>query len=166
MGIQIPNRNSPQVKMTDPTDYSTTTFRSVNNVDNSAQTSYTGDTTYGTYEDDAITDYGLRGATDPKPYSTPATATGSGIRGYDPSDYSTIAVQDGGGHTAYDPVTGRMMNTMIIGRRMRRRITGRGCCRMGRILREVDRFDDGTAKVHREYSNPNTGTNYIRDYQK
>merc|ERR1712187_746646 len=155
--IQIPNRNSPQVKMTDPTDYSTTTFRSVNNVDNSAQTSYTGDTTYGTYEDDAITDYGLRGA----------TAPGSGIRGYDPSDYSNIAVQDGGGHTAYDPVTGAYdehydYRTENATTHHRERVLPDGTYQ----LREVDRFDDGTAKVHREYSNPNTGTNYIRDYQK
>ncbi|ODM22563.1 hypothetical protein SI65_00152 [Aspergillus cristatus] len=151
----------------DPTDYSTTTFRTINNIDNSAQTAYTGDTTYGTYEDDAITDYGLRGATDQKPYSTPDTATASGTRGYDPSDYSNIAVQDGGGHTAYDPVTGaydehydyRAENST---KHHRERMLPDGTYQ----LREVDRFDDGTARVHREYSNPNTGTNYIKDYQK
>lgn len=154
--------------MTDSTDTTTdntttsTTYRTINNIDNSAQTAYTGDSTYGTYEDDAITDYGLRSASDTKPYSG-----SSAVRDSDPSDYSDIAVQDGGGHTAYDPVTGaydehydfRMENAT---RHHRERVTPTGTYQ----LREVDKFDDGTARVHREYSNPNTGTNYTRDYQK
>merc|ERR1712187_120614 len=114
-------------------DYSTTTFRSVNNVDNSAQTSYTGDTTYGTYEDDAITDYGLRGATDPKPYSTPAPPPAQEFAATTPLTTRTSPCRMVVATQRMTLLRGRMMNTMIIGRRMRRRSTGRGCCRMGRI---------------------------------
>lgn len=154
--------------MTDPTDNTITTASTYSsyNPDNTTTTttSNAGDTTYGSYEDDSITDYGLRGTSDIKPYNTTDQ-----IRGYDPSDYSTSTsnVEDGQGGMYYDPVTGAYdehidYRTEDSQRHHRERVLPSGTYQ----LRNVDKFDDGTSHVHREYRNPNSGTSYIRDYER
>lgn len=124
------------------------------------------DSTYGTYEDDAITDYGLRGASDIKPYND---ASASGVRGYDPSDYSTSSNFEGGtGTAAYDPITGAYEEHTDyrtdegVQRHHRERVDPGGTYEVG----DVDRFDDGTSWVRREYNNPETGVSFVREYQQ
>lgn len=147
--------------MTDPTDSTITTasaYRSINNSDeNNIDTA-----SRTTYRTNATTNY-----TNP---STSGTTASLGVRSYD-----AIAAQDGGGHTAYDPETGAYdehydyrTRTAYGGddatRHHRERVLPDGTYQ----LREVDHFDDPgkTARVHREYRNPNTGTEFVRDYWK
>ena len=124
------------------------------------------DTTYGAYEDDAITDYGLRGTSDIKPYND---ASASGVRGYDPADYSTSSNFESGTSTAaYDPITGAYEEHTDYRtdegaqRHHRERVDASGTYEVG----DVDRFDDGTSWVRREYNNPETGVSFVREYQQ
>lgn len=143
--------------MTDPTDNTITTastYRSINdsdenNIDTASRTTYRTNAT-----------------TNP---STNSTTASLGVRSYD-----AIAAQDGGGHTAYDPETGAYDKHYDYRtwtdygddatRHHRERVLPDGTYQ----LREVDHFDDPgkTARVHREYRNPNTGTEFVRDYWK
>ena len=147
--------------MADPTDNtitSSSTYRSINdsnenNIDTASKT---------TRRTNAIRNY-------TNPSSTSSTTASLGVRSYD-----AIAAQDGGGHTAYDPETGaydehydyrtRTAYGDDATRHHRERMLPDGTYQ----LREVDRFDDpGRAeRVHREYRNPNTGMEFVRDYWK
>jgi hypothetical protein len=73
----------------------------------------------------------------------------------------------GYGTTSYDPQTGAYdqhldYETPTGRRHHRERVDPSGTYRH----RDVDRYDDGTSRVHREYDNPNTGTSYHRDYER
>ncbi|OQE29964.1 hypothetical protein PENSTE_c002G04815 [Penicillium steckii] len=130
-----------------------------------------------TYSEDF--DYDSTGAT----YDTIGTAYESngttfdstGYGNYGTSAYSTDAIGNslgttydtGYGTTAYDPSSGAYdqhldYRTDNSRRHHRERLNSSGVYRH----RDVDRRDDGTTHVHREYDNPNTGTSYHRDYER
>ncbi|KAJ5519587.1 Endo-1-3(4)-beta-glucanase [Penicillium fimorum] len=116
-------------------------------------TSSTYDTLGSTY---SPTGYGAYGATDygAVGYGSNATAT-------------TYDTDTGRGTTTYDPQTGAYdqhldYSTPTGRRHHRERVNSAGTYRH----RDVDRFDDGSTRVHKEYENPNTGTSYHRDYER
>ncbi|KAJ6112186.1 hypothetical protein N7523_008247 [Penicillium sp. IBT 18751x] len=81
---------------------------------------------------------------------------------YGTSDYDT-----GYGVTTYDPDSGAYdqhldYRTDSSRRHHRERLNDKGVYRH----RDVDRRDDGTTHVHREYDNPITGTSYHRDVER
>jgi hypothetical protein len=88
--------------------------------------------------------------------------------GYGAVGFGTDHTHDAGyGATTYDPSTGSYdqhldYSTPAGRRHHRERIDSTGTYRH----RDVDRYDDGSTRVHREYDNPNTGTSYHRDYEK
>ena len=93
--------------MKDPTDNINTasaTSRTYAPTENTnTDPTYSGDTTYGSYEDDSVPDSELRGANDIVPYHD--TSAG-GVRVYDPSDYSIDTIEAGQGARVYDDMTG------------------------------------------------------------
>jgi hypothetical protein len=106
-------------------------------------------TTYDTVYDPAGTTYDTVGST------------------YDPAGYDTDPTSNGYGTTTYDPRSGAYdqhldYRTPIGRRHHRERVDQSGTYRH----RDVDRYDDGSTRVHKEYDNPNTGTSYHRDYEK
>lgn len=154
--------------MTDPTDNINTasaTSRTYARIEDiKPGPAYSGATTYGTNEDNSVSNYAHRGDSDMKPYND--TSAG-GVKGYDPSDYSTPAIESGQGNRFYDRMTGAYdeqteCRTEDAFRRHWERVTPHGTY----FLRNVDKFDDGRKSVHREYSDPVTGDNFIHDYQQ
>ncbi|KAJ5561325.1 hypothetical protein N7535_004208 [Penicillium sp. DV-2018c] len=97
-------------------------------------------------------------------------ATDYGTVGYSavtPTTTYETSYDSGYGTTTYDPQTGAYdqhldYRTPTGRRHHRERVDQSGTYRH----RDVDRFDDGSARVHREYDNPNTGTSYHRDYER
>ncbi|KAJ5733662.1 hypothetical protein N7493_002448 [Penicillium malachiteum] len=133
---------------------------------------YEPDATYdtlGTNYDSTGTTYDLTGY---GAYGNPAySATGYASVDYDADGsgltYDTDAYDTGYGSTSYDTSTGAYdqhldYRTGDSRRHHRERLDSNGTYRH----RDVDRRDDGTTHVHREYNNPNTGTNYHRDYER
>lgn len=121
-------------------------------------TSHVNDYEPGATYDTLGTNYDSTGTTyDLTVYGTDAT----GLT-YDADAYDT-----GYGTTTYDPSTGAYdqhldFRTPDSRRHHRERLSSTGTYRH----RDVDRRDDGTTHVHREYMNPNTGTSYHRDYER
>ncbi|KAJ5909477.1 hypothetical protein N7504_004120 [Penicillium tannophilum] len=116
--------------------------------------------TLGTNYDSTGTTYDLTVGYSPSGYGTTRTAA-TGLS-YDADAYDT-----GYGTTAYDPSTGAYdqhldYRTDDSRRHHRERLDSTGTYRH----RDVDRRDDGSTHVHREYMNPNTGTSYHRDYER
>lgn len=154
--------------MTDPTDNinaaSSTSRAYVRIEDINPAPAYSGATTYGTHEDDSVSDSARRGDSDMKPYSD---ISAGGVKGYDPSDYSTPTIESSQSNRVYDHMTGAYdeqteYRTEDALRRHWERVTPHGTY----FLRDVDKFDDGRKSVHREYSDPATGDNFIHDYQQ
>ena len=116
-----------------------------------------GTSGYGTY---GATDYG----------TTDYGTTDYGVVGYgsDPTTTTYDTTYDSGyGTTSYDPSSGAYdqhldYRTPTGRRHHRERVDQSGTYRH----RDVDHYDDGSTRVHREYDNPNTGTSYHRDYER
>ncbi|KAJ5115757.1 hypothetical protein N7456_000105 [Penicillium angulare] len=132
---------------------------------------YEPDATYdtlGTNYDSTGTTYDLTGYGG---YGDTSSRYGLAASGVDPDSsgltYDVDTYDTGYGTTAYDPSTGAYdqhldYSTGDARRHHRERLSSTGTYRH----RDVDRRDDGTTHVHREYMNPNTGTNYHRDYER
>ncbi|KAJ5917933.1 hypothetical protein N7454_010308 [Penicillium verhagenii] len=126
--------------------------------------------TLGTNYDSAGTTYDLTAGYDPYGHSTYApTGYGASDNGADATglSYDADTYDTGYGTTSYNPSTGAYdqhldYRTEDSRRHHRERLDSSGIYRH----RDVDRRDDGTTHVHREYMNPNTGTNYHRDYER
>ncbi|KAJ5428880.1 hypothetical protein N7445_010334 [Penicillium cf. griseofulvum] len=136
--------------------------------DNWSTTYDTYDTTGSAYNPAGST-YNTLGSTySPSRYSTYGGATDYGTVGYGSNATATISDTDTGrGTTTYDPQTGAYdqhldYSTPTGRRHHRERVNSAGTYRH----RDVDRFDDGSTRVHKEYDNPNTGTSYHRDYER
>ena len=166
--LNAPYNHSKRTKMTDPRNNTSTwcAFGTSHTTKAGTDTYDNTDSTYGAYEDDAITDYGLRGTSDIRPYND---ASASGVRGYDPADYSTTAnIQGGNSTAAYDPITGAYEEHSDYRtdegaqRHHRERVDASGTYEVG----DVDRYDDGASWVRREYNNPETGVSFVREYQQ
>lgn len=138
-----------------------------------------GNRTYGSaYDYDTTgTTYDTTGTSyDPTGYSTYGGTTGygtTGTTGYGTTGYGAAntgygtTYDTGYGTTTYDPTSGAYdqhldYRTDDSRRHHRERLDNTGVYRH----RDVDRRDDGTTHVHREYDNPNTGTSYHRDYER
>ncbi|KAJ5639147.1 uncharacterized protein N7484_007009 [Penicillium longicatenatum] len=98
----------------------------------------------------------------PSGYGTSDNGTDATGLTYDADAYDT-----GYGTTAYDPSTGAYDQHLDFRagdaqRHHRERLDPSGTYRH----RDVDRRDDGSTHVHREYMNPNTGTASHRDYER
>lgn len=109
-----------------------------------------------TYAEDY--DYGTTGTA----YDATSCTCGTADCGTCGTTYDT-----GYGTTTYDPSSGAYdqhldYRTDNSRRHHRERLDPSGVYRH----RDVDRHDDGTTHVHREYDNPNTGTSYHRDYER
>ncbi|KAJ5516209.1 hypothetical protein N7527_007769 [Penicillium freii] len=140
----------------------------------------TWSTTYDTYDTAGSTynpvgsTYDTLGSTStysPTGYNTYGTrdySLGAGAVGYGSNATATTYDTDTGrGTTSYDPATGAYdqhldYSTPTGRRHHRERVNNAGTYRH----RDVDRFDDGSTRVHKEYDNPNTGTSYHRDYER
>lgn len=127
-------------------------------------TTYTGDSTYGAYEDDNASEPTLREKSDVEVYADSST---DGVTGYSPTERPTaVPIQGGQGYRVSNPLTGAydeevQYRTAGALRHHRERVTPQGSF----FLRDVDVFDNGTKSVHREYSDPTTGKNYLHEYQ-
>ncbi|KAJ6181287.1 hypothetical protein N7519_011748 [Penicillium mononematosum] len=143
----------------------------------------TWNTTYDTY-DTAGSAYNPAGTSTYNPTGTStyntlgSTYSPSGYGTYGTRDYGTVGygsnatastydTDTGRGTTSYDPATGAYdqhldYNTPTGRRHHRERVNSAGTYRH----RDVDRYDDGSTRVHKEYDNPNTGTSYHRDFER
>ncbi|KAJ6143993.1 Endo-1-3(4)-beta-glucanase [Penicillium samsonianum] len=127
-------------------------------------------TNYGDTWSTAYDTYNTAGSTySPTGYNTYGTRDyGAGGVGYGSNTTATTYDTDTGrGTTTYDPATGAYdqhldYSTPTGHRHHRERVNSSGTYRH----RDVDRFDDGSTRVHKEYDNPNTGTSYHRDYER
>lgn len=127
------------------------------------------DSTYGayTYEDDD------NKVSEPEPTLRKAHVDSStdGVAGYrykySPMECSTaVPIESGQGYRVSNPLTGAydeevQYRTTGALRYHWERVTPQGSF----FLRDVDVFDNGTKSVHREYSDPTTGKNYLHEYQ-
>ncbi|KAJ5749302.1 uncharacterized protein N7511_010998 [Penicillium nucicola] len=134
----------------------------------------TWSTTYDAYNapdtryDTTSSMYDTLGDYEPSGYESYG-ATGYGAVGFgaDPTGSTYDNHDIGYGATTYDPNTGAYdqhldYRTPAGRRHHRERVDQHGTFRH----RDVDRYEDGSARVHKEYDNPNTGTSYHRDYEK
>lgn len=154
--------------MTDPTANvnaaSTTSQTYASETTANADPTYIGDSMYGAYEDDKVSQPTLRKTSDTKSYVDSSTG---GVIGYSPTERPTaVAIKGCQGYRVSNPLTGaydeevqyRMSGAL---RHHWERVTPQGSF----FLRDVDVFDNGTKSVHREYSDPTTGKNYLQEYQ-
>ncbi|KAJ5861822.1 Endo-1-3(4)-beta-glucanase [Penicillium soppii] len=133
-------------------------------------------TTYDTYDtsgsvyDRSGTRYNALDSTYDSSGDNTYSATDYVAVGYGASPTSTTydtTYDTGYGNTTYDPRSGAYdqhldYRTPTGRRHHRERVDQSGTYRH----RDVDRYDDGSTRVHKEYDNPNTGTSYHRDYEK
>ncbi|GAD92380.1 conserved hypothetical protein [Paecilomyces variotii No. 5] len=111
---------------------------------------------YGTYYDPTSTTYDTTGTV----YAA-GTAYDAG------TTYDTTTAGTGAGATTYDPTTGAYDQHLDYDTDGSRRHHRERMDDSGRYLhRDVDTRLDGSQRVHKEYSNPNTGTAYHRDYER
>lgn len=154
--------------MTDPTDNVNTSSATSQTYSSettaNTDTSYIGDSTYGAYEDDNVSEPTPRKTSDAKSYVDSST---DGVMGYSPTERPTaVAIKGGQGCSVSNSLTGVhdeevQYRTSGALRHHWERVTPQGSF----FLRDVDVFDNGTKSVHREYSDPTTGKNYLHEYQ-
>lgn len=126
-------------------------------------TMYIGDNTYEGYN---VSQPILRKDSDLKTYIGSSTDGMTGYRYNSIERTKAVPIEDGQGYRVSNPLTGAydeevQYRTAGALRYHWERVTPQGSF----FLREVDVFDNGTKSVHREYSNPTTGKNYLHEYQ-